>query len=89
MTCSRSSASTASESWALCMSLLTRASIRSSAFWLGRLPSLSRSVSCVRSRFTARSTRAAISPVSSSPTDSESLAPVWDSARRASQRATT
>jgi hypothetical protein len=43
----------------------------------------------VRRRFTARSTRAAISPVSSSPTDSESLAPVWDSARKASQRSTT
>ena len=42
-----------------------------------------------RSFFTARSTRAAISPVSSSPIDSESFAPVCESARSASQRSTT
>ena len=42
-----------------------------------------------RSRCTARSTRCAISPVSSSPADSESFAPVWESARSASQRVTT
>ena len=64
------------------------ASTRFSAAGFGCPPRrpVSRCCSWRRRRFTARSTRAAISPVSSSPADSDSFAPVCESARSASQR---